>query len=140
MTRWHQFDVPADEVLANLTIGLKEERALRDLRSDNPARREVGTIVLGELSLVPRALEVEPCKDADPETFFPYAGPENGRTQETADALLEQARRICSGCSVAAQCLEGAIERDERFGVWGGRDFLAHPATPRKNSRQRSAS
>jgi len=31
-----------------------------------------------------------------------------------------RARAICSKCSLAAACLEGAIERAEPWGVWGG--------------------
>jgi WhiB family redox-sensing transcriptional regulator len=27
---------------------------------------------------------------------------------------------ICQSCEVRAQCLEYALERDERFGIWGG--------------------
>jgi len=30
------------------------------------------------------------------------------------------ARRVCRACPVAAQCLTHAIERDERYGMWGG--------------------
>lgn len=49
------------------------------------------------------------CLDADPEAFFPEKG---GSTRE--------AKRICSGCSVATQCLDFALRNDERFGIWGG--------------------
>ena len=28
--------------------------------------------------------------------------------------------RICSGCEVKAECLEYALHKDERFGIWGG--------------------
>ncbi|WP_407672362.1 WhiB family transcriptional regulator [Parafrankia discariae] len=31
-----------------------------------------------------------------------------------------EAKRICSGCEVRAECLEYALENDERFGIWGG--------------------
>lgn len=49
------------------------------------------------------------CLQAEPETFFPEKG---GSTRE--------AKRICAACSVRAECLEYALENDERFGVWGG--------------------
>ncbi len=49
------------------------------------------------------------CLDADPEAFFPEKG---GSTRE--------AKRICAGCPVRAECLEYALEHDERFGIWGG--------------------
>jgi WhiB family redox-sensing transcriptional regulator len=30
------------------------------------------------------------------------------------------ARKVCRRCPVAAQCLTHAIDRDERYGMWGG--------------------
>ena len=30
------------------------------------------------------------------------------------------AKKICAGCDVKAQCLEYALANDERFGIWGG--------------------
>lgn len=49
------------------------------------------------------------CAQTDPEAFFPEKG---GSTRE--------AKRICSGCEVKAECLEYALQKDERFGIWGG--------------------
>ena len=33
----------------------------------------------------------------------------------------------CIGCQVLVLCHEAAEERDERWGVWGGRDFTRPP-------------
>lgn len=49
------------------------------------------------------------CAQTDPEAFFPEKG---GSTRE--------AKRICAGCEVRSECLEYALEHDERFGIWGG--------------------
>jgi WhiB family redox-sensing transcriptional regulator len=49
------------------------------------------------------------CAQTDPEAFFPEKG---GSTRE--------AKRICTTCEVRAECLEYALEHDERFGIWGG--------------------
>ncbi len=49
------------------------------------------------------------CAQTDPEAFFPEKG---GSTRE--------AKRICSGCDVRAECLDYALGHDERFGIWGG--------------------
>ena len=49
------------------------------------------------------------CAQTDPEAFFPEKG---GSTRE--------AKRICVGCEVKAECLEYALLQDERFGIWGG--------------------
>ena len=48
------------------------------------------------------------CAETDPEAFFPEKG---GSTRE--------AKKICTGCEVKAQCLEYALANDERFGIWG---------------------
>lgn len=49
------------------------------------------------------------CAQTDPEAFFPEKG---GSTRE--------AKRICRACGVRDECLEYALENDERFGIWGG--------------------
>ena len=49
------------------------------------------------------------CAQTDPEAFFPEKG---GSTRE--------AKRICRACAVRDDCLEYALEHDERFGIWGG--------------------
>jgi WhiB family transcriptional regulator, redox-sensing transcriptional regulator len=45
----------------------------------------------------------------DPAPFF---------SEDGADA--EMAKAICAGCVVQAECLDYALARNERFGVWGG--------------------
>jgi WhiB family redox-sensing transcriptional regulator len=59
----------------------------------------------GELGWQDRAL----CAQTDPEAFFPEKG---GSTRE--------AKKVCRSCEVRAECLEYALEHDERFGIWGG--------------------
>ena len=49
------------------------------------------------------------CAQTDPEAFFPEKG---GSTRE--------AKRVCTGWEVKAECLEYALSNDERFGIWGG--------------------
>ena len=49
------------------------------------------------------------CAEVDPEIFFPEKG-ESARP----------AKRVCAGCEVRAECLQEALDRGERFGVWGG--------------------
>lgn len=58
-----------------------------------------------ELSWQERAL----CAQTDPEAFFPEKG---GSTRE--------AKKICLSCEVREECLQYALEHDERFGIWGG--------------------
>lgn len=33
---------------------------------------------------------------------------------------IASAKRVCETCPLMADCLEGALERRERWGVWGG--------------------
>jgi WhiB family redox-sensing transcriptional regulator len=58
-----------------------------------------------ELGWQERAL----CAQTDPEAFFPEKG---GSTRE--------AKRVCTTCEVRVECLEYALDHDERFGIWGG--------------------
>ena len=37
---------------------------------------------------------------------------------------IATAKRICAECPVMAQCLEGAMQRREPWGVWGGQLFM----------------
>lgn len=49
------------------------------------------------------------CATTDPEVFFPHDKSPDG-----------DAKSVCLSCRVREQCLEYALEHDERFGVWGG--------------------
>ena len=62
-------------------------------------------VLEGPLAWQERAL----CAQTDPEAFFPEKG---GSTRE--------AKNDCAACEVRQECLEYALENDERFGIWGG--------------------
>ena len=49
------------------------------------------------------------CLGVDPDLFFPERG-----------ASTKEAKGVCRGCEVRAECLEYALAHDERFGIWGG--------------------
>jgi len=49
------------------------------------------------------------CNGLDPSIFFP-------ETEEQAS----QAKSICEECQVRVSCLEHALARQEKDGVWGG--------------------
>ena len=49
------------------------------------------------------------CAQVDPEIFFPDKG-----------GSPRQAKQICAECPVRLQCLEFALEHNERHGVFGG--------------------
>ena len=77
----------------------------RPLRVWAPSCSSVAGAVEEELRWQERAL----CAQTDPEAFFPEKG---GSTRE--------AKKVCLGCDVRAECLEYALANDERFGIWGG--------------------
>jgi WhiB family redox-sensing transcriptional regulator len=81
-----------------------QELVVIGMRTTEPSAVEA-VDVAGELEWQERAL----CAQTDPEAFFPEKG---GSTRE--------AKRVCMACEVRVQCLDYALENDERFGIWGG--------------------
>jgi WhiB family transcriptional regulator, redox-sensing transcriptional regulator len=49
------------------------------------------------------------CREVDPDLFFPEKG----------ESALP-AKSVCRSCEVRAECLDFALEHDERFGIYGG--------------------
>jgi WhiB family redox-sensing transcriptional regulator len=77
----------------------------------------------------PRAL----CADEDPELFFPIG--------DTGPALLqeEEAKAVCRRCPLMETCLQGALERGENYGVFGGLSATERRSLKRRAARQRAA-
>jgi len=67
-----------------------------------------------------------PCWSEDPDLFF-----------ADSPAGVELAKQVCRGCPVRAECLAGALERREPWGVWGGELFHEGRVIPRKRPRGR---
>ena len=67
-----------------------------------------------------------PCRVSDPELWF----------AETPQDV-EFAKALCTGCPVRDLCLDGARQRREPWGVWGGELFLQGVVIPRKRPRGR---
>ena len=57
------------------------------------------------LPLLPGAL----CKDQDPLLWFPRPG-----------GSMDRAKAVCGACPARVECLDWAVETNERAGVWGG--------------------
>jgi WhiB family redox-sensing transcriptional regulator len=73
---------------------------------------QIGTLAQAGSDVLPPELawqERALCAQTDPEAFFPEKG---GSTRE--------AKRVCMSCEVRAECLDYALAKDERFGIWGG--------------------
>ena len=77
------------------------------------------------LTRVPREVpvwhEVGACKDW-PELDFIDPGGDGAKPAERKAAELA-CRVICSSCPVRLACAIGGLERQERWGVWGGLDY-----------------
>jgi|SRR5215468_922113 len=66
-----------------------------------------------------------PCA-GDPDLFF----------AESPDDV-ELAKSLCSDCPVRPECLAGAVQRREPWGVWGGELFIRGEIVARKRGRGR---
>jgi len=67
-----------------------------------------------------------PCRRFDPDLWF-----------ADAPAELELAKSLCGDCRVRVECLAGALERAEPWGVWGGEIFERGAVIARKRPRGR---
>src|SRR3954467_7792809 len=98
------------------------------IRTDGTAEASAQEISLGQLhdeaNRVDEALL--PCRANNPELWF---------AESPAD--VEFAKALCLDCPVRTLCLDGALERREPWGVWGGQLFLQGTVIPRKRPRGR---
>jgi WhiB family redox-sensing transcriptional regulator len=67
-----------------------------------------------------------PCRQYNPDLWF-----------ADVPADLEVAKTLCGGCPLKVECLAGAVERAEPWGVWGGEIFERGAVVPRKRPRGR---
>lgn len=67
-----------------------------------------------------------PCRQNDADLWF---------AEKPAD--LETAKSHCRECPLRAECLDGALERAEPWGVWGGEIFDRGVVIARKRPRGR---
>lgn len=78
--------------------------------------------------LDPKDVEEEllPCRVNDAELFF---------AESPSD--VELAKTLCQACPVRIECLAGALERQEPWGVWGGELLVSGAIVARKRPRGR---
>lgn len=69
-----------------------------------------------------------PCQTKDADLWF-AAHP----------AQLRRAKQLCQRCPIRSQCLEGALQRREPWGVWGGQIFECGQVILFKRGRGRPA-
>ena len=56
------------------------------------------------------------CRGMDVNLMFPTSISRKG----SGSYGPQMAREVCEGCSVRRECLDTAVEHDERYGCWGG--------------------
>ena len=66
------------------------------------------------------------CIGVDPDLFFPERG-----------ASTKEAKEVCEGCTVRKECLEYALQRGEKFGVWAGTSERERRRIRRERSMQK---
>ncbi|MFE5199918.1 WhiB family transcriptional regulator [Streptomyces sp. NPDC056601] len=73
------------------------------------------------------------CADEDPELFFPVG--------DSGPALFQitEAKAVCRRCPLIESCLQGALERGETAGVWGGLSEPERRSLKRRAARKRNA-
>ncbi len=84
----------------------------------------MATFVLEQLT--DRQLDALPCRQVAPDAFF---------AELPAD--VEWAKSLCRDCPVRSDCLAGALDRREPWGVWGGELFINGVVVARKRPRGR---
>lgn len=67
------------------------------------------------------------CLNSPYDMFFPEKG------QST-----KEAKKICSTCMVREECLQWALDNDERFGIWGGTSQQERKRIKRQQSRMQN--
>lgn len=105
-------------------------RTNRATPEHNPTMQATGmcrpinyTAIFEAMPKLPAWIADAPCSQADPELFFPEA--------HESRANVALAKRVCP---VRQECLEWALARGEKFGIYGGLTTTQR----RKVSRQRA--
>ncbi|GAB78291.1 WhiB family transcriptional regulator, redox-sensing transcriptional regulator [Austwickia chelonae] len=70
--------------------------------------------------------EALPCQEGNGELWF---------AESPLD--VESAKALCRGCPLRVECLRGALDRAEPWGVWGGELVLYGKVVARKRPRGR---
>jgi WhiB family redox-sensing transcriptional regulator len=104
----------------------------------NPGRREYGRVTYGPAQLAtelvadwrPRAA----CSGYPNSLFFPSS-------DGADDKAVERAKAVCFVCPVIDDCLEYALQTNQRSGIWGGTSEKERKSLRRKwlAERRRSA-
>lgn len=63
----------------------------------------------------------------------------DGERQPERDARERRAKQMCAGCPVSTQCLNAAIDRNDKHGTWGGLNEDERASERRRRMRRVNA-
>ena len=110
----------------------------RSTPQQNPALQATGmcrqinyTAIFEAMPKLPEWIADAPCSQADPELFFPDA--------HESRANVALAKRVCAACRVRQECLEWALDRGEKFGIYGGLTSTQRREVLRQRAKEAAA-
>ena len=110
----------------------------RSTPQQNPALQATGmcrpinyTAIFEAMPKLPEWIADAPCSQADPELFFPDA--------HESRANIALAKRMCAACPVRQECLEWALDRGEKFGIYGGLTSTQRRKVLRQRAKEAAA-
>src|SRR6478609_6280325 len=115
-------------LFVNTVLVAVNRRSSRTTRDQHKSHWEVTGMSVSFLDVFTEVATSQdlPCRSYAPELFF---------AESPAD--VEYAKSLCTTCPLKAECLAGALERSEPWGVWGGELFVQGVVVPRKRPRGR---
>jgi WhiB family redox-sensing transcriptional regulator len=72
--------------------------------------------------LPPEWTKLALCAQVDTELFYPERGDSYS---------AEMARKVCYNCEVRQQCLDYALDNNEKYGIWGGTNEIDRRDLPK---------
>lgn len=113
-----------DVIEAQISANVKQTRQATGIAGTLPTARPLTAAEGTQFdSLV--ALMI-PCRSGNPELWFAEQAPQ-----------IAEAKTLCASCPIVAACLQGALDRQEPWGVWGGQVFVDGEIVAQKRGRGR---
>ncbi len=77
------------------------------------------------------------CREHENTLFF---GPDHQESELEKQSREARAKTVCHSCPVAEQCLEFAMDTNQKYGIWGGLTDRERASLKRRRARARRAS
>ena len=110
----------------------------RSTPQHNPALQATGmcrqinyTAIFEAMPKLPEWIADAPCSQTAPELFFPEP--------HESGANVALAKQVCAACPVRQECLEWALDRGEKFGIYGGLTSTQRRKVLRQRAKEAAA-